>query len=183
MWKFTTLLVILSLLEPGCKREERSVRVGPPTGEATSKHQLSSLQAGGVSPLPPVKNPYEENALALSQGKQLFQSFNCNGCHANGGGNIGPPLMDSDWIYGSEPENIYSDIVEGRPNGMPSFRGKINEDQVWRIAAYVRSLSGQAAKNAESGRNDDIKGPTPPSSMEKQTPKQASIPKSTEMPQ
>ena len=29
--------------------------------------------------------------------------------------------MDAEWIYGSHPEQIYSDIVQGRPNGMPSF--------------------------------------------------------------
>ena len=30
--------------------------------------------------------------------------------------------MDDKWIYGSRPEQIYSDIVQGRPNGMPSLR-------------------------------------------------------------
>ena len=55
---------------------------------------------------------------------------------------MGPPLMDDEWIYGSEPQNIYATIVEGRPNGMPSFRGKIPDQQVWELVAYVRSMSG-----------------------------------------
>ena len=37
------------------------------------------------------------------QGKRLFSWYNCIGCHANGGGGIGPPLMDDEWIYGSRP--------------------------------------------------------------------------------
>ena len=78
----------------------------------------------------------------MSQGKQLFTWFNCTGCHANGGGGSGPPLMDDNWIYGGSIENIVATIREGRPNGMPSFRGRIPDDQIWEIAAYVRSMGG-----------------------------------------
>jgi cytochrome c oxidase cbb3-type subunit 3 len=70
--------------------------------------------------------------------------------------------MDAQWIYGSEPQNIYTTIVEGRPNGMPSFRGKIPDQQVWEIVAYVRSLSGQLPKDVAPGRDDHMYGPKPP---------------------
>jgi cytochrome c oxidase cbb3-type subunit 3 len=69
---------------------------------------------------------------------------------------MGPPLMDEQWIYGSDPENIYATIVEGRPNGMPSFRGKIPEYQVWQLVSYVQSLSGNVPKDAASGREDHL---------------------------
>ena len=109
--------------------------------------------------------------------------MNCVGCHFHGGGGIGPPLMDEKWIYGSDPLQIFSTIVEGRPNGMPSFRGKLNDDQVWKIAAYVRSLSGQVRKDVAPGRDDDMSGPPPESSTEKKTPAPSGgIPKSAEMP-
>jgi cytochrome c oxidase cbb3-type subunit 3 len=103
-----------------------------------------------------IKNPYEQNAEAISEGKNLFAAFNCVGCHFHGGGGIGPPLMDDKWIYGSEPAQIFATIVEGRPNGMPSFRGKIVDYQVWEIAAYVRSMSGNASPQATSGRSDHM---------------------------
>jgi len=77
----------------------------------------------------------------IAAGKQLFAAMNCNGCHFNGGGGIGPPLMDNVWIYGDSIENIAATIREGRPNGMPSFRGFLPEEQIWQVAAYVRSLS------------------------------------------
>ena len=60
------------------------------------------------------------------------------------------------WIYGSQPENIFETIVEGRPNGMPSFAGRWPDDQVWQLVAYVRSMSGLLAKDVASGRNDDM---------------------------
>ena len=47
--------------------------------------------------------------------------MNCAGCHFNGGGGMGPPLMDNIWIYGDSIENIGASIREGRPNGMPGL--------------------------------------------------------------
>ena len=102
--------------------------------------------------------PLEENAFALSEGKRLFGAFNCTGCHANGGGGIGPALMDDLWLYGDSADQIYRSILEGRPNGMPSFRGKISDGQMWEIAAYVRSLSGHAPKDAAPVRSDHMSG-------------------------
>jgi cytochrome c oxidase cbb3-type subunit 3 len=57
--------------------------------------------------------------------------------------------MDDEWIYGSSPQNVFWAIIEGRPQGMPAFGGKIAEDQVWRLVAYVRSLSGLPDKEKE----------------------------------
>ena len=39
---------------------------------------------------------------------------------------------------------------------MPSFRGKIPDDQIWELAAYVRSMSGNVPKDAAPGRDDDM---------------------------
>jgi cytochrome c oxidase cbb3-type subunit 3 len=143
---------------------------------------MSDLQAGAATPQPEWKTGYEENAYALSEGKRLYEAFNCVGCHAHGGGDIGPPLMDDQWIYGSRPEQIFGSIVEGRPNGMPSFAGKIADFQVWQIVAYVRSLSGQAPMNAASGRSDHMQGKPAEQSMKPEQPKNSSLPKSAELP-
>jgi cytochrome c oxidase cbb3-type subunit 3 len=74
---------------------------------------------------PPRPSPYDENAYAVSQGKRLYRWYNCNGCHAGGGGGIGPALMDAEWRYGGDPAQVFASIVQGRPNGMPSFGGHI----------------------------------------------------------
>lgn len=79
--------------------------------------------------------------------------------------------MDDQWIYGSNPENIYATVVEGRPNGMPSFAGKIPSFEVWQIVAYVRSLSGQESKAASPGRDDHMNVKKPEQSTEKEKPK------------
>ncbi len=162
-----TLIVLgLGLVTTNCKREERHFREPSPSSEMSQSITMSGIHPG--EPGSPSESsvtagtPYSESAYAVSEGQRLFNAYNCVGCHFHGGGGIGPPLMDQQWIYGSEPRNIFATIVEGRPNGMPSFRGKIPDFQVWEIVAYVRSLSGQLPKDIAPGRDDHMNNSRPP---------------------
>lgn len=148
--------VTMCVLLTGCKREERRFREAPPGATAYNPVSMSDLNPGPSLVEVGVKNPYEDNAYAVSEGKRLFTQMNCSGCHSNGGGGIGPPLIDDEWIYGSDPQNIYSTIVEGRPNGMPSFRGRMASYQVWQLAAYVRALGGFQGKEVRTTRDDHM---------------------------
>ena len=144
----------------GCYREQRpSVPAQPPPPAAPARTAAA--------------NKYEENAYALSQGKSLFRKFNCSGCHAQGGGGMGPALMNDKWIYGSAPENIYATIVQGRPNGMPAFGAHVTNEQVWQLVAYVRSMSGQVREDAAPSRSDEFQTAPPESRRKKETPKPA----------
>jgi len=127
---------------------------------------MNQIYPGGGGPPPVSDNTYYElTGYDVSTGQRLYRAFNCVGCHHNGGGGIGPALMDDRWIYGSEPRNIYETILEGRPNGMPSFRGKIANQQVWQIVAYVRSLSGLVPAAVRSSRQDHMQS-TPPQTLQ-----------------
>jgi cytochrome c oxidase cbb3-type subunit 3 len=140
---------------------------------------VTNLYAGGSPPTmhDPDLNTHEAtSAYDVSEGKRLYHWFNCSGCHANGGGDIGPPLMDDSWLYGAEPGNIYASILEGRPNGMPSFRGKIPDAQVWQLVAYVRSLSGNVPAHARPSRNDDISAKPPETMAPLEPMRQGSLP-------
>jgi cytochrome c oxidase cbb3-type subunit III len=138
----------------GCEREERVFRP-PPTAE-TAPITQSSIAVPTPNDRPEGAR-YEKLAYQISKGKELYSWFNCKGCHANGGGDSGPALMDDKWIYGSAIENIAVTIAEGRPNGMPSFRNRATSEQIWQLAAYVRSLAGQVSSDAAPGRNDDMR--------------------------
>ena len=170
MMKFVYVLITATAFSFACEREERGFRVKTPDSNRIAAKQVTTLHAGLNPPPPAVENEYENNAFAVNQGKQLFDQMNCSGCHAHGGGAIGPPLMDDKWIYGSHPEQIFSTIVEGPPNGMPSFNGKLPDYQIWQLAAYVRSLGGQTPKNSAPGRNDDLHATTPENSSKSQKP-------------
>lgn len=160
-----TLAAVVTLLAiAGCRREERQFRELPARAATPPAPQIGEIRPGGSAPEPPpARATAEERAYDVNEGKRLFSWFNCVGCHAHGGGGMGPALMNDRWIYGSEPENVYASIMEGRPNGMPSFRGKIPEQQVWQIVAYVRSLAGLIRHDVAPGRDDAMAGKKPES--------------------
>ncbi|MFL5490866.1 MAG: c-type cytochrome [Gemmatimonadales bacterium] len=177
----TVVCCTLALSLPACQREERNFSGMPPSATST----MPAARESGLQPGPPVRSasingPYEQNAYGVSQGKTLYNQFNCSGCHFQGGGGIGPPLMDDEWVYGSRPENIFETIAEGRPNGMPSFGGKINPDQIWQIVAYVRSMSGLLRKDVATGRNDDMQVRSQEQAADKAKPVQSAVPPSAE---
>jgi cytochrome c oxidase cbb3-type subunit III len=163
----------------GCDREERNFQGLPPSASSTMPPvRQGELQPGPAARGIPVKGPYEDNAYGVSQGKTLYNQFNCSGCHFQGGGGIGPPLMDDEWIYGSRPANIFQTIAEGRPNGMPAFGRKVNADQIWQIVAYVRSLSGLLRKDVAPGRDDGMQVRPQEQATDKARPVQSAIPPS-----
>lgn len=116
-----------------------------------------------VPTVDPRAAPYFDNAVAVNDGRRLFGQYNCSGCHSNGGGGMGPPLMDDEWIYGDRLEQIHQTLVEGRPNGMPAWGGKIPDDQLWQISAYVRSMSLPQTLAAQHGTTpSQSPAPVPP---------------------
>jgi cytochrome c oxidase cbb3-type subunit III len=173
------IAVMALLCCASCQRETRDFHPQAPEVEAVQLTKLTDYQPGEKIDAPEqisadlVGKPpgkYEENAYALNEGKRLYVQFNCYGCHAHGGGDMGPPLMDDRWIYGARPEQVFSSIVAGRPNGMPAFGAKIPAFEVWQLAAYVRSMSGQVASDAAPGRDDDMKSSPPENSAESTKP-------------
>jgi cytochrome c oxidase cbb3-type subunit 3 len=146
-----------------CDREERHSRAKPIGETVPPATSPDTILPGGSKPLPldPRAAAYDNNATAISQGQFLFNQMNCVGCHSHGGGGMGPPLMDDEWRYGGRIDQIASSIAEGRPNGMPSWRGKLTQDQIWQLAAYVRSLSGQPSKDAVASRAEAMSNSTP----------------------
>jgi cytochrome c oxidase cbb3-type subunit 3 len=141
-----------------CKREERDLQPDRSDAAKLGPVPLVDLEPGGNTPPKDLEfgKQYEQNAYRLSQGKALFSAMNCNGCHFNGGGGMGPALMDDVWIYGSDFVNIAASIRDGRPNGMPSFGRVLPPEQVYELAAYVRSLGGFVPTNAAPSRNDSL---------------------------
>ena len=171
--KTRTLIVVASLLLVcACDRESRRYKEMSPADARPDTVKLSTLQPGKADPPVRKASPYQANAYGLSEGKRLFSAYNCNGCHAMGGGGIGPALMDDKWIYGGEPDQIYSTILQGRPNGMPSFAGRIPNNQVWQLVSYVQSMSGNTPEDAAPSRDDDLSAKKPENRERPRGPKQ-----------
>jgi cytochrome c oxidase cbb3-type subunit 3 len=153
---------VVALAVSGCDREERHSRAKP-IGETIPGESPNTIFPGSSNPpSPDPRGPlYDNNAQAIAQGQTLYTQMNCVGCHSHGGGGMGPPLMDDEWRYGGRIDQIATTITEGRPNGMPSWRGKLTEDQIWQLAAYVRSMSRQQSTDKLPSRSEEMSGPTP----------------------
>ncbi|WP_246186614.1 c-type cytochrome [Methylacidimicrobium tartarophylax] len=114
--------------------------------------QPSASAAGGA-----MKNPYTDNPQAIAEGRKLWFSRSCNGCHGGmGGGGMCPPVINDTWVYGSEDKTLFELVkygsVElqkkgytriGRENvvaPMPPFGSILTDDEIWKVLAYVRSI-------------------------------------------
>jgi len=140
-----------------CQREKRDVRPLPVRAAIFgSVARESTIEPGGAQPATTIRNPYEGSAYAISEGQRLYEWYNCSGCHAHGGGGMGPPLIKNEWIYGGQPENLFDTIVKGRPNGMPTWGGRIPEYQVWQLVTYIRSMNQEEPKSATPPRTDEM---------------------------
>ena len=133
------------------KQPEAKQLLGVTVGETKVPHTATSAN---------LRNPFESDPKAVAQGRTLYSAMNCIGCHApEGGGGMGPPLSDDIWIYGSEPGQVYLSIVQGRPNGMPSFSKALPPEAIWQLVSYVRSLAsdspGQPVKDLPKSKQTD----------------------------
>lgn len=141
-------IVAAVLLASVACRNERNVQAAVPmTGRVPQP--VVSVSTSGVRPgIHPaviygnLENPYTGDKAAAMDGRQLFVRYNCAGCHGGrAGGGMGPSLRDSLWRYGDSDTQIFATITEGRPQGMPTWGGKIPEEQIWKIITYIRTLN------------------------------------------
>lgn len=84
------------------------------------------------------------SAEAASAGRAAFMKYNCVGCHGGlGGGAMGPSLRDDEWKFGGTDEQILNTLHNGRPAGMPAWKGVASEEDLKNIIVYIRSMRSQ----------------------------------------
>jgi cytochrome c oxidase cbb3-type subunit III len=145
---------LLAIATAACAAASLAQTLAPP-GPAGAGRSAPSRYWIAPGPPPPDQPPaanesWKPGTAAIQEGKRLFGWFNCSGCHgAQGGGGWGPSLRDGQWIYGNDPVSIYDSIWQGRPQGMPTWGGRIPDEQIWNIVAYIRSLEGAAGASRQ----------------------------------
>ncbi|GIZ16150.1 cbb3-type cytochrome c oxidase N-terminal domain-containing protein [Capnocytophaga catalasegens] len=96
------------------------------------------------------------DATDLQAGKDIYQT-NCFLCHApDGGGGIGPNLVDEYWILGGGIKNVFKTITEGGRSGkgMEAWKSKLNAKQRQQVASYVLSLQGTTPVSPKPAQGD-----------------------------
>lgn len=90
-----------------------------------------------------LKNPVEATAESTAAGEKTYQKF-CRGCHArDGGGSIGPSLIDGTWVYGSTDGEIFTAIQKGTSPRMEAWGDRIDVQETWNVVNYIRSLAAK----------------------------------------
>lgn len=103
------------------------------------------------------ENPHVKPISIEQRGQKLFDKLGCISCHASGTARIGPPL---EGLYGSKVrlttkkvvvaddnyirESILdpnAKVVDGFQPLMPSFRGRVTEEELLDLVAYIKSLT------------------------------------------
>jgi cytochrome c oxidase cbb3-type subunit III len=100
---------------------------------------------------PDVANPFEGDAAAIEEGRELF-SRRCVFCHGTGAkGGKGPNLTSGKWKYGGRNADLFATILAGRPQTqMGGFAASMTPDEIWKVIAFIRSqYQGHSDKNQE----------------------------------
>jgi cytochrome c oxidase cbb3-type subunit 3 len=141
----TSIAIVVATRQVATVRAEQAPAQAPsgpqaPTMVAHPQHIQPGLAQ--QQPLASLTNPYEGDAQRTAEGGKLYVAYNCVDCHgADGSGFMGPSFQDSRWHFGGSAGEVLQSIYEGRPEGMPAWGGRIGDEQIWRLVAYVRSLS------------------------------------------
>lgn len=102
---------------------------------------LAATPAAGQA----VKNPFDGDAAAAAEGKQIYLKNGCYACHGHEAeGAVGPDLTDDEWIFAPSDKMIFNTIAKGRKGTVMSpFAGQMTPDEIWKVVEYLRDKNRQ----------------------------------------
>ncbi|MBX7248632.1 MAG: cytochrome-c oxidase, cbb3-type subunit III [Caulobacteraceae bacterium] len=86
----------------------------------------------------------QANRGSVARAAPLFaeQCASCHGAAGKGNPDLGAPdLTDGDWLYGSSPDAISSQIANGRGGVMPTWEGRLDDETIKAMAVYIHANS------------------------------------------
>ncbi len=87
---------------------------------------------------------YLDDPAAVTAGRRLFRAVCTGYCHSTTPGvtKDAPNLFDCEQTHGNEDDDLFNVITQGVPDTeMLPFDGKITEEQIWQVIAYIRTNS------------------------------------------
>jgi cytochrome c oxidase cbb3-type subunit 3 len=161
--KLLGLLMAAALVCSACSKSHGGAQAEPastPPDHSSSTPLGQRAGTGDSDKSLATENPYEGSKQAAREGQQIYLAMNCTTCHAyDGSGNQGPDLTDTRWRYGGLPIQVFNSIHDGRPQGMPSWKDKLTDDQIWKLVTYVESFGGTfPARFWQKAPQGDVEG-------------------------
>jgi mono/diheme cytochrome c family protein len=79
----------------------------------------------------------------IQEGSELFRQTCTGYCHGKEGGPSRAPTLRGAKL---EQSYIRGRIMKGSPNGMPAFEAILTPDKIWKLVAYVQSITTPTEK-------------------------------------
>lgn len=96
------------------------------------------------TPGPRKLNPFTGNADMAAEGRTLYFQVGCQGCHGGGGGGgMATSVIDDAWAFGSDDDVLFR-LIKGEipEQTMPTVYSVLEDDEVWKLLAFIRSVYG-----------------------------------------
>jgi cytochrome c oxidase cbb3-type subunit 3 len=99
----------------------------------------------------PEKNPFDGNPAAIQAGMGIFRS-RCADCHGIDAGGVRGPDLRQVWASGRTDSGLFHTLRNGVPGTeMPPVGVRTNDDEIWKILAYLRTLAATAPAEVQAG--------------------------------
>ncbi|MCB1152658.1 MAG: c-type cytochrome [Deltaproteobacteria bacterium] len=121
--------------------------------EANAQKAEAAKASGEVSA--DVINAFMGDQASMAQAKTIWDG-KCAACHLpDGGGLIGPNMTDDYYLHGGDAMSIYHTIKKGVPEkGMIPWEGQLSEEEMMKMAAFVRNFRGKTAANPKAAEGE-----------------------------
>ena len=101
-----------------------------------------------------LKNPIPYARLSIARGKNIYLRTTCAECHdIDGRALSGSDLAEAadltdprSWKWGDSDGHIFAAIRDGTKGQMPPFKDRLQDDQVWHLVNYIRSIGPEKLK-------------------------------------
>ena len=118
---------------------EEAAQPEPPSAAAAAVPEEASP---APTPGPRKLNPFTGDAARAAEGRTLYFQVGCQGCHGGGGGGgMATSVIDDAWTFGSDDEVLFR-LIKGEipEQTMPTVYSVLEDDEVWKILAFIRSV-------------------------------------------
>jgi cytochrome c oxidase cbb3-type subunit 3 len=124
----------------GAEEYEEELRVEALAAEVRKANLAAGIDENSVV--------FDQSPTALAAGKSIYET-NCVACHAaDGGGGVGPNLVDDYWLHGGAIKDVFTVVKYGVvEKGMVPWEDQLSPEQIQQVSSFILSLKGTTPAN------------------------------------
>ncbi len=118
-------------------------------------------------------NLVDENTVKMLEADgvaagQVIFSQKCAPCHASdGGGTVGPNLVDDYWLHGGSINSVFKTIKYGVPEkGMLAWKDQLSPKEIAQVASFIKSIKGAKVAAAKEPQGELYKDDASPNAAD-----------------